>query len=105
MANAPTEWTIGWYVDMAGKPFGALNIWARYALVDDDVEYSATSGDYFMHGEDSPLPCKLVRMNHPYMLRVGGWLTGPRILKSAPTVRDLRKLERARERLVKRYGR
>jgi len=90
---------------MDGKPFGNLNQWARYALVDDDGEYSATSGDYFMVADDVLLPCALVRTNHPYLLRVGGWLTGPRILKSAPTVRDLRKLERARERMVKRYER
>lgn len=69
----------------------------RYALLGDDGgEYSADAGDYWHMADSDTLDGMLVRTNHYFRVAhsprvIPRW----RILKSDPSMRDLRRLERA----------
>lgn len=72
---------------------------ARYAVIDNDGwgESSADPDDYWTQGDDFVMEgATLVRLNHPYITVTGLIVLAPRPLKGDPTVRDLRRLSRAR---------
>jgi hypothetical protein len=69
----------------------------RYILADAEGEYSANPGDYWHLADDDRFAgTDLVKAEHPYRTVTGRTVYGPRLLKSNPTMRDLRRLEAAR---------
>lgn len=68
----------------------------RYVLADEDGEYSADPGDYFMGTDRSRFEgMSLLKLAHPYTTTTGRKVYAPRILKNDPTLRDLRRLAAA----------
>jgi hypothetical protein len=68
----------------------------RYALVHDEYE-DLDLLDYFSVDDDYRFEdWALVRINHVWRTNTGQLVTGVRIIKESPTVRDIRRLARAR---------
>jgi hypothetical protein len=56
-------------------------------------EYSADPADYWANVDTVRFDgMDLVKIRHPYRTVTGGTIYGPRLLKSDPTMRDLRRL-------------
>lgn len=76
----------------------------KYVLVhmDTSTECSAERGDYDFHNlRDSYTftGYSLVKKEHPYITRTGLMVFAPLVLKYNPTMRDLRRIYRAKENL------
>ena len=68
-----------------------------YVLVDEEGgQYSTTAGDYWSEADDRRfVGCVLVKQFHAWRTLTGCVVYAPRVIKSDPTVRDLRRLARA----------
>jgi len=69
----------------------------NYYLSTDYGECSADPRDYWYSGDNVRMPGALVKRLHPYITRTGRTVFAWRLLKHNPSIRDLRRLERAVE--------
>jgi hypothetical protein len=82
--------------------FAAESYVGREYLVDDGAggEYSANPADYWNAADDAQMGA-LIRLRHPFRTVTGRTLYAPRLIRSAVTVGDLRRLARAAVGLVR----
>jgi hypothetical protein len=68
----------------------------RYFLADEFGEYSANAGDYWHRADSDRFDgMVLVKRSHAYRTVTGRTVHAERVLRSDPTMRDLRRLAAA----------